>query len=180
MDKANFPEDVLARAEQVRLAIFDVDGVLTDGSLTFTDDGRELKTFHVQDGLGIKMLQAADVTVAVITSRSSPLVTHRMNSLGVDHVYQGRQDKVATFEELVHALNIQPDHCAYVGDDWLDLKVMSLVGLSVAVANARPEVVARADWTTRNPGGRGAVREVTDLILTAQSKLQQLLDHYLD
>lgn len=180
MEGQVIPNDVLARAKRVRLAIFDVDGVLTDGSLTFTDDGRELKTFHVQDGLGIKMLQAADVIVAVITSRSSPLVTHRMNSLGVDHVYQGRQDKVATFQDLVHALNIPPTNCAYVGDDWLDLKVMSLVGLSVAVANARPEVIERAHWTTRNPGGKGAVREVTDLILSAQEKLEKALDHYLD
>ena len=162
------PDKVLKVAARVRLAIFDVDGVLTDGRLFFTDDGREIKAFHVHDGLGLKRLQTADVTVAIITSRESPVVSHRMAELGVDHVYQGQKDKMPVFESLCAALKVEPAAVAYVGDDLPDLPLIERVGLGIAVANAHPAVRDAADWVTATPGGKGAAREVSDLILSTR------------
>ena len=163
----DFPNDVLKRAALVRLAIFDVDGVLTDGKLFFTDDGREIKAFHAHDGLGLKLLQSAGVTVAIITTRESPIVSHRMAELGVDHVYQGQKDKLPVFESLCTALKLEPEMVAYTGDDLPDLPLIQRVGLGIAVANAHPTVREAAHWVTRTPGGEGAAREVSDLILSA-------------
>ena len=165
---SDFPNDVLKRAALVRLAIFDVDGVLTDGKLFFTDDGREIKAFHAHDGLGLKRLQSAGVTVAIITTRESPIVSHRMAELGVDHVYQGQQDKLPVFESLCTALKVEPEMVAYTGDDLPDLPLIQRVGLGIAVANAHPAVREAAQWVTRTPGGEGAAREVSDLILSAR------------
>ena len=166
---------VQARAERVRLAVFDVDGVLTDGRLYITDDGREFKGFHVHDGLGLQHLQAAGITVGVISSRPSPAVNQRMTALGIDHVYTGRRDKRATLEELLRALHRSAEEVCYTGDDWIDLGVMSDVGLAIAVANADPEVKSRAHWVTPRAGGDGAVRDVCRLLITAQGKLNSLL-----
>lgn len=165
---SDFPKGVLERAARVRLAIFDVDGVLTDGRLFFTTDGREIKAFHVHDGLGLKRLQTAGVTVAVISSRESPIVSQRMAELGVDHVYQGQKDKLPVFDSLCAALKVEPDAVAYTGDDLPDLPLIQRVGLGIAVANAHPMVREAAHWVTRIPGGEGAAREVCDLILSAR------------
>jgi len=135
---SDLPTDIRERAARVRLAIFDVDGVLTDGRLIYAADGHELKAFHVHDGLGLKRLLANHVEVAVITSRMSMLVTERMAELGVAHVYQGQDDKLACFEQLLHALKLGPDEVAYTGDDLPDLAVMQRVELAIAVANAHP------------------------------------------
>ena len=164
----DFPNDVLKRAAPVRLAIFDVDGVLTDGKLFFTDDGREIKAFHAHDGLGLKRLQSAGVTVAIITTRESPIVSHRMAELGVDHVYQGQKDKLAVFSSLCAALKMESEVVAYTGDDLPDLPLIQRVGLGIAVANAHPAIREAAHWVTRIPGGEGAAREVSDLILSAR------------
>jgi 3-deoxy-D-manno-octulosonate 8-phosphate phosphatase (KDO 8-P phosphatase) len=175
----DLPADILERAARVKLAAFDVDGVLTDGRLIYAEDGHELKAFHVHDGLGLKRLLANHVEVAVITARISMIVTERMADLGVAHVYQGQDDKLACFEQLLHALKLEPADVAYVGDDLADLAVMQRVGLSIAVANAHPWVRERAHWRTRLAGGAGAAREACDLILAAQGKAEAELAAFL-
>ena len=168
----DLPTDLRERAANVRLAIFDVDGVLTDGKLIYTEEGRELKAFHVHDGLGLKRLMANGIEVAVITSRVSHMVTERTAELGIAHVYQGQESKLVCFEQLIHALKLAPEQVCYCGDDLPDLPVMLRVGLSVAVANAHPWVRERARWHTQRSGGDGAAREVCDLLLAAQGKLE--------
>ncbi|WP_049621655.1 KdsC family phosphatase [Frateuria defendens] len=167
---SDLPADVLARAARIRLAVFDVDGTLTDGRLWYGEDGHEAKIFHVHDGLGLKRLQANGVQVAICSARISHPVTLRMEELGIAHVYQGQGDKRATLEELLDALGLAPEQAAFVGDDLPDLPPMRLAGLAVAVANAHPWVSEAAHWQTRLPGGHGAVREVCDLIIQAQGK----------
>jgi 3-deoxy-D-manno-octulosonate 8-phosphate phosphatase (KDO 8-P phosphatase) len=164
------PADVTARAARVRLAVFDVDGVLTDGRLWYGDDGREAKAFHVQDGLGLKRLMANGIEVAVITARMSHLVAVRMAELGIAHVYQGQGDKLACLEQLLSALALDAAQACYTGDDLPDLKPMGTAGLAIAVANAHAWVKQRAHWQTRREGGAGAAREVCDLLLAAQGK----------
>ncbi len=168
----DLPADIRERAARVRLAVFDVDGVLTDGTLCYADDGREWKFFHVHDGFGLKRLLANGIEVALITARMSHIVTERARELGVAHVYQGQDDKLHCFEQLLHALKLEPAQCAYCGDDLPDLPVMRRVGLAVAVANAHPWVRERAHWRTQHRGGDGAVREVCDLLLAAQGKAE--------
>jgi 3-deoxy-D-manno-octulosonate 8-phosphate phosphatase (KDO 8-P phosphatase) len=164
------PDTVLERAARVELAVFDVDGVLTDGTLWYAADQRELKAFHVHDGLGLKRLLANGIEVAIITSRMSHVVTERMAELGVAHVYQDQQDKRACLLQLLDALKLGAEAVAYTGDDLPDLAPMRMAGLAIAVANAQPAVLARAHWRTRRAGGQGAVREVCDLLLEAQGK----------
>lgn len=152
----------------IKCLILDVDGVLTDGGIWITEQGVELKRFHIQDGLGIKRLQSAGIIVAIISGRQSACVTARMSELQVKYVYQGCADKLATFKLLLKELRLQPTEVAYMGDDLPDLPVMEVVGLSIAVANACPEVKAIARWHTIKNGGEGAVREICDrLIKTA-------------
>ena len=169
-DPQAIPAAILARAARVKLALFDVDGVLTDGHLLYSDDGREFKAFHVHDGLGLKRLIANGIEVGIITSRMSHMVTERTAELGIAHVYQGKDDKLACYEQLIHALRLEPQQTSYCGDDLPDLRVMLRVGLSIAVANAHPFVSERAHWRTQLRGGEGAVREVCDLLLAAQGK----------
>jgi 3-deoxy-D-manno-octulosonate 8-phosphate phosphatase (KDO 8-P phosphatase) len=170
---------VMARAAAIRLVIFDVDGVLTDGGLIFDEAGRENKVFHSRDGHGLKMLQRSGVELAVISGRRTEAVTHRMAGLGISHVYQGQQDKLPAFYDLLGKLQITPEQTAYVGDDVVDLPIMLRVGLAVAVDDAHPLLIEHAHWRTRYPGGRGAVRHVCELILEAQGKLQDLWQGYL-
>ncbi len=167
---ANLSDDILERAARVRLAVFDVDGTLTDGRLWYSADGHETKVFHVHDGLGLKQLQANGVQVALITARISHPVALRAEELDITHVYQGQGNKLACLGELLDALHLHADQVAYVGDDLPDLAPMRTVGLAVAVANAHPWVVGEAHWQTRQRGGEGAAREVCDLILHAQGR----------
>jgi len=154
----------------IRLAAFDVDGVFTDGRFYLSDEGVESKAFSTQDGLGIKKLLAADLHVAVISSRNSRAVEARMAELGVRHLIQGAADKVAAFDSLLAALQLSAGECVYVGDDIPDLPLLKRAGFSVAVANAVEEVKAACDYTTTHPGGFGAVREVCEMLLAAQGK----------
>jgi len=172
-------QDILARAAQIKLVVFDVDGVLTDGSLFLGDDGQEYKAFHSRDGHGMKMLQRTGVEIAIITGRSSQVVNHRMHNLGVRHVFQGRLEKLPAFEELLATVSIEPVQAAYVGDDVVDLPVMRAAGLAVAVQDAHPLVKQHAHWQSPSGGGRGAAREVCELIMEAQGTLQGQLQHYL-
>ncbi len=167
---ANLSADILERAAKIRLAVFDVDGTLTDGRLWYAEDGRETKVFHVHDGLGLKRLQANGVQVALITARISHPVAMRAAELDITHVYQGQGNKLACLRELLDALHLQADQVAYVGDDLPDLAPMRVVGLAVAVANAHRWIVDEAHWQTHQRGGEGAARELCDLLLHAQGK----------
>jgi 3-deoxy-D-manno-octulosonate 8-phosphate phosphatase (KDO 8-P phosphatase) len=172
-------QDILTKAARIRLVIFDVDGVLTDGSLFLGDDGQEYKAFNSRDGHGMKMLQSNGVTIAIITGRSSQVVSHRMASLGIEHVYQGARDKVPAYVELRGKLGPDDDQVAYVGDDIVDLPVMCKVGLAIAVQDAHELVKKHAHWQTPSRGGRGAARDVCELLLEAQGKLDDELRKYL-
>ena len=154
----------------VRLVAFDVDGVFTDGRFYLSDHGVESKAFNTQDGYGIRCLLKAGIPVAIISGRSSGAVAKRMQELGVKHVIQGCKDKIAAFEELVAGLGIDDSECVYVGDDLPDLPLLHKVGYSIAVSNAVDELKTQCDYTTTASGGHGAVREICDLILAAQSE----------
>ncbi|MDY6980858.1 MAG: 3-deoxy-manno-octulosonate-8-phosphatase KdsC [Pseudomonadota bacterium] len=172
-------KDILARAAQIKLVVFDVDGVLTDGTLFVGDDGQEYKAFHSRDGFGIKLLRQSGVQIGVITARNSQVVLHRMENLGIEHVYQNRLEKVPAFEELVAKLELQPEQAAYVGDDVVDLPVMRRAGLAIAVQDAHPLAKQHAHWQTPHGGGRGAARDVCELIMEAQKTLDEQLSKYL-
>jgi 3-deoxy-D-manno-octulosonate 8-phosphate phosphatase (KDO 8-P phosphatase) len=172
-------KDILERAARVRLVIFDVDGVLTDGSLYVGDDGQEYKAFHSRDGHGIKMLLGQDTEIAVITGRTSQVVLHRMKNLGITHIYQGQRDKLPAYLELRQRLGMTDDQIAYVGDDVVDLPVMRRVGLAIAVQDAHPLVRKHAHWQTPSAGGRGAARDVCELLLEAHGRLDKTLNAYL-
>ncbi len=172
-------QDILERAAQIRLVIFDVDGVLTDGSLFLGDDGQEYKAFHSRDGHGMKMLQETGVEIGIITGRSSQVVEYRMNNLGIRHVYQGKLDKLPAYDELVAKLGLVPQQVAYVGDDVVDLPVLRRSGLALAVQDAHPLVKQHAHWISEHGGGRGAAREVCEFIMRAQGTLERQLLKYL-
>jgi 3-deoxy-D-manno-octulosonate 8-phosphate phosphatase (KDO 8-P phosphatase) len=171
--------DPKERARAIELVIFDVDGVLTDGSLYLGDDGQEYKAFNSKDGHGMVMLRESGVTLAVITGRRSEVVRIRMESLGIEHLYQGRRDKLPAYEALKERVELDDSRIAYVGDDVVDLPVMRRVGLAIAVADAHPLVLAHAHWRTSAPGGRGAARDVCEFLLDAQGKLDALYARYL-
>jgi len=166
------------KAGRIQLAVFDVDGVMTDGSILFGDDGTEYKSFHAHDGLGLVMLQNAGIMVAIISSRCSGVVSKRMSELGIKHVLQGVADKKQSLVGLLRDLNIDQEFMAFIGDDLVDLPAMAIAGLAVAVANARPQVIARSDWTTTAAGGQGGVREVCEMLLQAQGKLEACIQTY--
>ena len=161
---------VAARARAVRLAVFDVDGVMTDGTLYLGAQGEVFKAFNILDGHGVKMLHSAGVATAIISGRSSEAVNRRASELDIRHVVQGSKDKVADFHEMRARLGLEASACAFVGDDLPDLAVMRLCGFAVAVANASEPVKSAAHYVTRAHGGRGAVREFCDLVLRAQGK----------
>jgi len=150
------------------MLVFDVDGVLTDGSLFFGDDGQEYKAFNSRDGHGIKMLRAAGVEAGIITGRSSQVVLHRMRNLGITRIHQGADDKLAAFEAMLVAEGLTAGQIAYMGDDIVDLPVLRRCGLAVTVPNAPAEVLARCHYITRAGAGQGAAREVCELIMRAQ------------
>ncbi len=160
---------LLQRAADIALLVLDVDGVLTDGRLLYSDDGSETKAFHVRDGHGMKEVMAAGIEIAVISGRSSGAVERRLTELGVNHIYLGRNDKLAALEEVLRAAGLSDmKQIACVGDDVPDLQILVPAGLGIAVAEAHPSTLAAADWQTRLPGGRGAVREVCDLLVAAR------------
>lgn len=172
-------QDILQRAAQIKLVLFDVDGVLTDGRLIIGDDGQEYKAFHSRDGHGMKMLQETGVIIGIITGRTSRVVQHRMSSLGITHVYQGQLNKLAAYEDIKIKLKMTDRDIAYVGDDVVDLPVMRRVGLAIATADAHDFVKEHAHWQTRHDGGRGAARDVCEFIMQAQNRLTEKLHGYL-
>lgn len=172
-------DDLLDRAAGIRLAAFDVDGVLTDGGLILGADGSEHKVFHVHDGLGLVMLRESGIQVAVISARESRAVEERMAALGIAHLCLGQSDKGAALAKLMRDLGMSRAQTAYMGDDLVDLPALTLAGLGIAVADAHPLVRERAAWVTQKPGGRGAVREACELILKAQGKLESCYRRFL-
>lgn len=147
---------------------FDVDGVLTDGGITYTDDGRELKTFNVQDGAAFKMLMRAGVQVALITGRNSPVVSRRADELGIRYLYQGQENKVAAFQDFLQRTGVTRARSAHVGDDLADLELFEHCGLGIAVPNGHPQILKAAGYVTRQAGGQGVVRELCELLLRAR------------
>ena len=168
--------DILARA--IKLAIFDVDGVMTDGSILFTESGSEIKIFNALDGHGLKLLKAGGIQLAIISGRTSDAVNKRAHDLGFDFIYQGVADKLLILQSLCDELGLTPSSIAYMGDDVMDLPVLRRVGLALSVPNAPAIVREQAHYVTHAQGGRGAVREACELILKAQSKLENLLAPY--
>jgi len=167
------------RASKIRMLVLDVDGVLTDGKLYFDHAGNEMKAFNSRDGMGMKALQRVGIEVAVITGRKSEAVAQRMAQLGIQYVYQGREDKLEAFLELLKVTGLDPQQVCFSGDDWIDLPVLLRVGLAVSVADAEERVKQQAHWITRRNGGDGAVREICNLILAAQQKDQIIVDEIL-
>jgi len=155
-------------AKEIKLVIFDVDGVFTDGKIYFTHRGEQAVAFHVHDGQGIKLLQNSCIEVAIISGRNTKAVQHRLDELGIQHVFLGQEDKTIAFDLLLAELDIMPKHIAYVGDDLPDKPLMEKVGLPIAVANAVESIKCIAKYCTQKKGGYGAVREVCDLICSAK------------
>ena len=165
-------------ARAVRLLALDVDGVLTDGRITYSSRGEELKSFNIKDGLGIKLLQRAGVEVIIITGRSSLMVERRAAELGIDTIVQGREDKLAALNEACEARGIDLAACAYMGDDLPDAAAIRAAGLGLTVADAAPWVRRLADWCAGKSGGEGAVREACEALLAARGQLDELLAGY--
>jgi 3-deoxy-D-manno-octulosonate 8-phosphate phosphatase (KDO 8-P phosphatase) len=155
---------------RVKLLVLDVDGVLTDGRLYYGPQGEVLKTFHVRDGHGIKQVSGAGVTVAIISGRKSAAVLRRAKDLGIKHVYQGVDDKLAALRKLAKSLKVSLEHCACIGDDTPDAPILNACGLGIAVADAHADALAAADLETTRAGGQGAVREVCDWLMAARAK----------
>ena len=168
-----------SRAKLIRLIAFDVDGIMTDGGLYYSDSGEEFKRFNSQDGHGLKMLRASGVEIALITGRTSRCVAARAKNLGIAHVYQGVENKLEVMAGLLDKLKLPRDAAAYMGDDVVDLPVMLRVGLAISVPDAPQVVRDRAHYVTRRDGGQGAVREACELLMSAQGTLDTQLAPYL-
>ena len=153
----------------IRLLVMDVDGVMTEGKITYTSDGQELKSFNIKDGLGIKRAQASGIETAIITGRTSPMVERRARELGIAHLVQGREDKLAALSDLVDQMNLSLDQVAYIGDDLPDLTAIESVRLGACPADAATEVKSKANWVSTRGGGDGCVRELCDLLVSHKS-----------
>lgn len=168
----------LQRARNIRMLVLDVDGVLTDGGLYYDTNGKIQKRFDVQDGLGIKLAQGAGIEVALISGLDSLAVETRARELEIVEYFAGHVKKRAILEDISRRREIGFDEMAYLGDDWVDITPLSLVGLPMAVANAQPELARKAIWTSYASGGRGAVREAIRFLLLAQGKLPKMLEDW--
>lgn len=178
MSKQN--DDVTHKAKRIKLLILDVDGVLTDGTLYYANNGDELKRFHIHDGLGIQLAQQAGIEIAIISGKNSEPLSRRIQELGIKHAYLGCQNKLPPYEELKTKLTINDDEIAYMGDDLPDLPLLQRAGVAITVPNAVADVKQHVDYITHLPGGQGAVREACVLLLKAQSRYQDVLKSYFD
>ncbi len=179
MTPVSIPAALLARAQKIRLIAFDVDGVMTDGTLFLADDGQEFKGFNSLDGHGLKMLRGSGVQLAIITGRSSRVVEHRARNLGIEIVHQGAHDKLVVYEALCRELKLDCEATAYMGDDVVDLPVMRRAGLAITVPAAPELVKAHSHYTTTRAAGHGAVREACEFLMRAQGTLDAALAPYL-
>lgn len=169
---------VADKASRVRLLLFDVDGVLTDGLVVMHADGSESKGFHIRDGAAMVWAQRAGLGVGLLSARSSGATTQRAAQLAIRIVSQGVANKLTAYEQILRTAGVEDEAVAYMGDDLLDLPVLSRAGLSAAPADAAEEVRARVDWVSRAPGGRGAVRELVELVLRAQQRWDGIVEQY--
>jgi 3-deoxy-D-manno-octulosonate 8-phosphate phosphatase (KDO 8-P phosphatase) len=174
----NFPPELLLAAQDIKVAFFDVDGVLTDGGLYMSDQGETLKRFNILDGLGLKLLQKAGITPVVITGRDSKPLRGRLAALGVTHTHYGTEDKAPAAQQTLDALGLDWKQAAAIGDDWPDLPVLRRCAFAAAPANAHAEVKAAARYVTQAAGGAGAAREFCDLLLVASGRYAGLLEAY--
>jgi 3-deoxy-D-manno-octulosonate 8-phosphate phosphatase (KDO 8-P phosphatase) len=164
--------------KQIKALVLDVDGVLTDSSIYFTDSGEEIKAFNSKDGHGIRMLMRAGLQVGIITGRKSKALQFRTEELGIEHVIEDAKDKKKALESLSAKLGIDPSEIAYMGDDVVDLPAMAMCGLTFAPSDAVDLVKEKADFVTKNPGGKGAVREVVEIILKSQNLYDKIMERY--
>ncbi|MFZ4287690.1 KdsC family phosphatase [Variovorax sp. HJSM1_2] len=171
--------EVLLKAQGVRVAFFDVDGVLTDGGLYFSESGEALKRFHTLDGYGLKQLQRVGITPAVITGRDSPALRARLKALGIEHAVFGTEEKRPAAEKILQTLGLEWSQASAIGDDWPDLPVLVRCAFACAPAQAHVEVFARADYVTQRLGGHGAAREFCDVLLAASGRYAELLQERL-
>lgn len=174
----SLPEDIVEKIRRIRLLLLDVDGVLTEGKIIYDDTGRDSKAFDVKDGHGIKLLIRGGVEVGIITSRESKVVSYRAGDLGIGLVYQGVKDKLDAFEDILKRQNLHPENIAYIGDDLVDIPVLKKVGFSVAVSDSIVELQEYTDYRTLNKGGKGAVREICELILKVQGMWEEVTEKY--
>ncbi|HOY71029.1 MAG TPA: HAD hydrolase family protein [Methylotenera sp.] len=165
--------------KNIKLLVLDVDGVMTDGGLTIGDDGQEYKTFHSHDGLGMKLLKSTGVQLAIITGRTSNVVKQRAETTGVAHFYQGAEDKLVAFQDLLHKTGLSANQCAFMGDDIVDLPPMLHSGLALAVPDSPHLVLKHAHYVTTRRGGQGAVREICELIMQAQGTYDAIINKFL-
>ena len=167
-----------AKLAKIKLLLLDVDGVLTDGRIIYDNQGNELKAFDVKDGHGLKMLQRAGIAIGIITGRKSQVVVKRAAELGIDILYQGALSKLGPYQEILAAQQLTDEQIAYVGDDVVDLPILRRVGFSATVADAVPEVLPLVDYVASKDGGRGAVREICDMLIRASGRWEELTDRY--
>lgn len=167
------------KLKQIELLLLDVDGVLTDGTITYTDSGEQIKSFNSSDGLALRLLMDAGIQVGIITGRSSEALKHRCHNLKISLLFEGSIDKAAALKQIASSTGIPTEKMAYVGDDLIDLPVMTRVGVAIAVANACPEVKSHSDVITTASGGKGAVREVCEAILKSKGLWESVLDRFL-
>jgi 3-deoxy-D-manno-octulosonate 8-phosphate phosphatase (KDO 8-P phosphatase) len=172
-------DELRKRAQAIRLVAFDIDGVMTDGRLYYTDFGNETKAFNVKDGLGLKLLRGTGVEIAIITGRTSELVKKRASDLKISKLVQGREDKIVALKEMMAPMGISADQVAYVGDDLPDLSAIRFAGIGVAVADALPIVREHADMVLSRNGGDGAVREFCEWLMQAQGTYNAIIEGYL-
>lgn len=166
----------MKRLKNIKLLLLDVDGVLTDGGIIYTDSGEQVKMFNSRDGLGIRLLQDAGIQVGIVTGRASRVLRHRCDNLGIDLLFDGIADKASVLQEISEKTRIDPGEMAFVGDDLVDLPLFARVGVSVAVGDAHEVVKKKADWVTTSGGGSGAVREVCDEILKSKELWDQIVE----
>ena len=171
-------EGVEDKIKKIKMLIFDIDGVMTDGRIIFSSDGTEIKFFDVRDGFGIRLAQRAGLKVALVSGRSCEANIQRAQELGIEDIYQDAHDKIVVYEELIKKHELQDEDVSYVGDDLIDLPVMRRVGLALAVAGAEADVTAQADYVTRAFPGRGAVREVVELVMKTQGTWERAVGRY--
>lgn len=178
MSGTTVTDEVLARAKKIKVVIFDVDGVMTDGGLMIGDDGQEYKTFNSHDGLGMKLLKKSGIQMAIITGRTSQVVKKRAESTGIEYFYQGVEDKLVAFNDLVKKLGVSPEETAFIGDDIVDMPPMLRCGLAISVPTAPASVKERVHYVTTRHAGKGAVREVCELIMQAQGTFETITAAY--
>lgn len=175
-----FMQTAIERAKKIKLIIFDVDGVLTDGNIHLNERGEVFKSFNCQDGLGISLAKKAGMITAIITGRKSKIVEFRANELKIDEIYQGKQNKLEAFAFIQKKYHLQAEEIAYIGDDFLDLPILVRVGFAAAVGNAVDEVKERAHFVSDRNGGDGAVRQIMEFMLKAQGHWEKLVSSYIE